>query len=218
MRFDFDSLMRYSDVFLEGLVTTLAIAALSSVLSLLLAFLFVVVLLYGDQTVRRLLGCYIEVMRNTPLLVTIYLIYFGLPHIGIMTSTFVSIVIAIVMQHSAFLCEVLRGGFLAIPRSQIAAAEAIGMTRSQVFRFVLVPQASVTALPGLVGGLILLLQDTSLGAAISIVDLTMAAKVVSQRTATSLEPFIVIAAMYLCLSLAIGHAGRRLEARLSFAR
>jgi His/Glu/Gln/Arg/opine family amino acid ABC transporter permease subunit len=218
LRFDFASTSRHYGVLLEGLTTTLWLAGLSAVLVLLVGGAIAVVQLGGHRKVNALLAAYVELMRNTPLLVTLYLIYFGLPLTGILLSTFASILLALVMQHSVFVAEILRGGFLSVPRAQIAAGKALGMSWPQIFRIVLLPQALATAIPGLSGAMILLLQDTSLAAAISLVDLTMAAKVISQRTATSFEPFIVIAAMYLALSVCLAQLGRVIEARFSFAR
>lgn len=164
------------------------------------------------------IGCYIEVMRNTPLLVTVYLMYFGLPMIGIVLSEFATVVVALTMQHSVFVAEIFRGAFMSIPSGQVAAARALGRSRAKVFRIVQMPQAIAAAAPALTGASIILLQDTSLAAAISLVDLTMAAKGISQRTATSFEPFIVVALVYLTLTGIVGQAGRFLERRFSIPR
>jgi polar amino acid transport system permease protein len=218
LRFDFAATAQQYGVLMEGLATTVTLAASAAVLVLAFGCLIALIRFTAGRTLNGVVGAYVEVMRNTPLLVTLYLIYFGLPLVGIFLSTFASILLAIVMQHSVFVAEILRGGLLAVPSSQTTAGKGLGMSWLQTFRIVLLPQALATALPSLSGALILLLQDTSLAAAISLVDLTMAAKVISQRTATSFEPFIVIAVFYLALSLLVSQIGRMLESRFQFAR
>jgi ABC-type amino acid transport system permease subunit len=138
--------------------------------------------------------------------------------VGIAIPPFTSAVLALVMQHTAFISEIIRGGILSVPRAQVEAGRAMGMTPLKTFGIVILPQAFSAALPSLVGAIVILLQDTSLGAAIAEVDLTMAAKVISQRTATSFEPFIAIAALYFALAWLISQAGRMVEARYKIAR
>jgi polar amino acid transport system permease protein len=161
---------------------------------------------------------YIELFRNTPLLVQLYLIYFGLPIIGIVIPTFATAVLALTLQHSAFIAEILRGGFRAIPRSQMEAGRALGMAPAKIFQIVVFPQALAACIPGLTGAMVILFQDTSLVAAISLVDLTMAAKLISTRSSTSFEPFIAIAVIYLVFGWVIAQIGRIAERQLRVLR
>lgn len=218
MRFDFAATGQQYGVLVEGLIMTAWLAASSFLLVLAVGCGLAIVQLAGYKTINRLLGAYVELMRNTPLLVTVYLMYFGLPLAGIMLSEFATLLLALVMQHSVFVAEILRGAFMSVSSGQVLAAKALGMSRMRIFTIVMIPQALSTAMPALTGALIILLQDTSLASAISVVDLTMAAKIISQRTATSFEPFIVIALIYLGLALVLGHVGRTLEHRFSVAR
>jgi His/Glu/Gln/Arg/opine family amino acid ABC transporter permease subunit len=218
MRMDWSAVINNVDTLVQGLITTLELSTVSIAFSIVFGTALALARLSNIALVEAMVSAYVELFRNTPLLITLYLIYFGLPLIGILIPPFTSAVLALVVQHGAFISEIIRGGILSVPRSQIEAGRAMGMTPLKTFRIVILPQAVATALPSLVGSLVILLQDTSLGAAIAEVDLTMAAKVISQRTATSFEPFITIAAIYLVLAWLISQTGRMIESRVRIVR
>jgi His/Glu/Gln/Arg/opine family amino acid ABC transporter permease subunit len=218
MRMDWSAVINNVDTLVQGLITTLELSTVSIAFSIVFGTALALARLSNIALVEAMVSAYVELFRNTPLLITLYLIYFGLPLIGILIPPFTSAVLALVVQHGAFISEIIRGGILSVPRSQIEAGRAMGMTPLKTFRIVILPQAVATALPSLVGSLVILLQDTSLGAAIAEVDLTMAAKVISQRTATSFEPFITIAAIYLVLAWLISQTGRMFESRVWIVR
>jgi polar amino acid transport system permease protein len=162
----------------------------------------------------RLLTCpegYIELMRNTPLLLQIYLIYFGLPLLGFFPSEFVCGVVGIALQHAAFLVEILRGGIESISQRQWEAARAIGMRRLAAVRYVILPQTFLRVLGPLGNQLIILFKDTSLVSAIGVMELTMVGKVSIERSAVSIEIFAAIAVFYLVLTSVLGGALRIAE-------
>lgn len=203
---------------IDAFYVTLALSLLSGVLSFLAGLLLCAARLKARGAVAAVLTAYVELMRNTPLLITLYLAYFGLPMIGLQIPTFTCVVVVLVMQHAVFVSEVFRGGFLAVPASQIEAGKAIGMTPLQIFRVVQLPQVWAASVPALISALMFLIHDTSLGAAISLVDFTMAAKVIAQRTAASFEPFVAIAVFYSVLSWVLSRVGSYLERRSHIAR
>ena len=216
--FDWNVIESSREALLEGLVLTLELSVLAGVLSLIGGLVLGIVRTKVRGTVAGVLTAYVEVMRNTPLLVTLYLVFFGLPMIGFALPTFASVVLVLVMQHIVFVSEILRGGFLSVPLAQIEAARALGMRPLAIFRIVQFPQAWSASVPALIGALILLVHDTSLGAAVSLVDLTMAAKVISQRTASSFEPFVAIAVLYSIVSFLLSRFGNFFERRSKIAR
>lgn len=216
--FDWSVIARSREELLEGFQLTVMLAGLAGGLSLVGGLLLCAARLKARGPVAWVLTGYVELMRNTPLLITLYLIYFGLPMAGLQIPTFACVVVVLVMQHSVFVSEVLRGGFLAVPLAQIEAGRAIGMRPFAIFRIVQLPQAWSASVPALMSVLVLLIHDTSLGAAISLVDLTMAAKVISQRTAASFEPFVAIAVCYSVLSWLLSRAGSFFERRSGIAR
>lgn len=218
MSFDWSLIERSRAALMDGLWLTFELSVVAGALSLVLGLALAVVRLKATGLLGAVLSAYVELMRNTPLLVTLYLVYFGLPMVGILIPTFASVVLVLVMQHAVFVSEIMRGGFMAVPRSQLEAARALGMRPFAIFRIVRFPQAFAASVPALISALIILVHDTSLGAAISLVDLTMTAKVISQRTASSFEPFLAIAVCYSAISWVLSRVGSAFERRAAILR
>jgi polar amino acid transport system permease protein len=154
---------------------------------------------------------YIEVMRNTPLPLQLYIVFFGLPLVGIYLSGFLSGVIAITAQHGAFLCEMYRGAIESVSSSQRQASKALGMSQLQSMRLVILPQAILKVIPPIGNQLVILLKDTSLVSAIGVAELTMTGKMLLERSAASFEIFILIAIIYLALTSSLGVVLRFVE-------
>jgi His/Glu/Gln/Arg/opine family amino acid ABC transporter permease subunit len=198
---------------LAGFAVTIAVAAAAAPLALTLGLLLLAPRLSGSRPVSAAARGYIELMRGTPLLLQIYLIYFGLPLVGLFPSEFTCGVIGIALQHAAFLCELYRGAIESVSQRQWEAARAIGMTRLAVFRYAILPQALFKVLGPLGNQLIVLIKDTSLVSAIGVMELTLTGKVVIERSAASFEIFIAIALFYLCVTTMVGAALRLAEQR-----
>jgi polar amino acid transport system permease protein len=156
---------------------------------------------------------YIEVMRNTPLLLQIYLVYFGLPLIGLGLSPFASGAVAIAAQHGAFLAEVYRGGIESVSVRQWEAARALGMDRWRALRLVVLPQALLKVVPPVGNHLVILVKDSSLVSAIGIMDLTLTGKAIIERSGASYEVFVTIALFYLALTSLLSAVLRFVERR-----
>src|SRR5436189_717902 len=196
---------------LEGFTVTLRVGLVSMALALVLSVLLLGPRLSNNRLIRLPTEAYIELMRNTPLLLQIYLIYFGLPLLGFFPSEFVCGVIGIALQHAAFLVEILRGGIESISQRQWEAARAIGMRRLAAVRYVILPQTFLRVLGPLGNQLIILVKDTSLVSAIGVMELTMVGKVSIERSAVSIEIFVAIAVFYLVLTSVLGGALRIAE-------
>jgi His/Glu/Gln/Arg/opine family amino acid ABC transporter permease subunit len=196
---------------LEGFTVTLRVGLASMALALVLSVLLLGPRLSKNRLIRLPTEAYIELMRNTPLLLQIYLIYFGLPLLGFFPSEFVCGVVGIALQHAAFLVEILRGGIESISQRQWEAARAIGMRRLAAVRYVILPQTFLRVLGPLGNQLIILVKDTSLVSAIGVMELTMVGKVSIERSAVSIEIFVAIAAFYLVLTSVLGGALRIAE-------
>ena len=201
--------------FADGLLTTLQIGFLARVLALIWGLVLVVPRRSEMLLLRLPARFYIELMRNTPLLVQMFLIYFGLPMFGVVLSGFLSGMVAIALQHGAFLAEIYRGAIEAVPQGQWQAARAIGMRRWQVMQKVILPQAFYKILAPLGNQMVLLVKDTSLVAAIGVVDLTLTGKMIIERSAATFEIFITIAVIYLVLTSLVGSVTRAIEHRVS---
>lgn len=201
--------------FANGLLTTLQIGFLAMILALIWGLVLVVPRRSKILLFRIAARFYIELMRNTPLLVQMFLIYFGLPMFGIVLSGFLSGMVAIALQHGAFLAETYRGAIEAVPEGQWQAARAIGMRRWQVMQKVILPQAFFKILAPLGNQMVLLVKDTSLVAAIGVVDLTLTGKMIIERSAATFEIFLTIAAIYLLLTSLVGGVTRAIEQRVA---
>ncbi len=197
--------------FWDALLLTLVISA-SSISG---AVVWGLVLVGPRRSKRRLVAApvvaYIELVRNTPLLLQIYLVYFGLPLIGVPLSAFLCGVLAIASQHGAFLAEIYRAGIEAVSRRQWEAALALGMTPRRAMRKVVLPQAIRKVIPPIGNQLIMLIKDTSLVSAIGILELTLTGKLVVERSGASFQVFILIALLYLLLTTSFGALMRVIE-------
>jgi polar amino acid transport system permease protein len=142
---------------------------------------------------------YVQLFRNTPVLLPIYLIYFAFPMIGLPWPAVVCGGLALILQNGAYISEILRGSMNAIDRVQFDAARSIGLAPWSTFRKVVLPQVLVYSIPALGNQTVLLLKDTSLLSAISITELTMQAKLLTEQTGAAYEAFIVVALLYLLL-------------------
>ena len=194
-----------------GFLITVEVAAAAAPLALVLGLLLVAPRMTKNRAIVGATVGYIELMRNTPLLAQIYLIYFGLPLLGFYPSEFICGVAGIALQHAAFMVEVYRGGIESIGRHQWEAARAIGMGRFKVFRLVILPQAIARILGPLGNQLIILVKDTSLVSAIGVAELTMTAKMAIERSAASAEIFVEAAVLYLVLTTFVGAILRLIE-------
>jgi polar amino acid transport system permease protein len=198
-----------------GFLITVGISAAAIPLALALGLVLLVPRMARNRAARGAAVGYIDLMRNTPLLVQIYLIYFGLPVLGFFPSEFTCGVAGIALQHAAFFVETYRAGIESVGERQRDAARAIGMGRFKAFRVVILPQALIRILGPLGNQLIVLIKDTSLVSAIGVAELTLTGKVIIERSAASVEIFVAVALFYLVLTTLVGAALRLVEYRVA---
>jgi His/Glu/Gln/Arg/opine family amino acid ABC transporter permease subunit len=209
----FGFLGRFLPRLADGFLVTLWVAALAAPAALACGILVLLPRISNSLVLRTLAASYIEVMRNTPLLLQMYLIYFGLPLVGLFLSGIACGVMATGLQHGAFFAEVFRGGVESVGRGQWEAARSIGMRRGQAFRLVVLPLALMKVIPPSCNQLIVLVKDTSLVSAIGVMEVTLTGKLIIERTGASYEVFLAVAAFYLLLTTAVGGILRYVEAR-----
>lgn len=189
----------YGAAYLDAAVWTLAIAAASYVGAMMLGALLFFVRLRGRSSADWTVDAYVQLFRNTPVLLPIYLIYFGFPLFGLVWPAAICGGIALVLQNGAYICEIFRGAYKAIDRIQHDAAKSLGLLPWPAFRKVTLPQVLVHAIPALGNQAVLLLKDTSLLSSITVVELTMQSKVLTERTAAAYAPFVIAAVFYLAM-------------------
>jgi glutamate transport system permease protein len=201
---------------LDGLVKTLQAFATGAVLALALGALLALGRLSDHRPLRSACSGFVELFRAVPLVVLMFLFYYGLPSAGVTVSTFVAVVLGLMLYNGAVLAEVFRAGVLAVPRGQSEAAYALGMRKSGVMRFVLLPQAVRSMLPSIVSQLVVLLKDTALGFLITYPELLFQAQFLGSNASLG-SPLIpvalVVAAIYITLCLLLSALANWLERR-----
>ena len=198
---------------LFGLGVTLKISAISLVLAFLIG-LVTAVLRLSDLVMGRIIArSYLEVVRNTPLLIQIFFIYFVLgPVLGL--DRFPAAVLALSLFEGAYASEIFRSGIVAVERGQIEAAESLGLNRYQIFRLIVLPQAIRTILPPLTSQAISLIKDSALVSTIAIYDLTMQAQALISETFLTFEIWFTVAILYLVITITLSFLVAFLENRL----
>ena len=215
--FHFGDIWDAREELLDGTLLTLRLSALSMVLSLFFAVIGAFLRTSGPRPVRSAVAVYVEIIRNTPFLVQIFLIYFGLPTIGLRLDANTGALIALVLNGSAYTIEIVRAGIESINRGQTEAARALGLRGLQIFRLVVLPQALRIVVPPLGSQFILLMLNSSVCSVISADELTAMAQDVQARTFRPFEAFITVTLIYLVLSLLFSGVFAALE-RLAFGR
>jgi polar amino acid transport system permease protein len=164
--------------------------------------------------VYALATAFVELFRDTPLIMQIFFIFFGLPAVGVRLNAFVAASVAMTFFAAANTAEIVRGAIQSLPRGQWEAARSLGLSSAQTLRWVILPQALRRTLPPLMGLFTTLLKDTSLAAIVNVFELTTAGRRVVERTLASFEIWLVVAALYFLLCYPLSVATQRLERRL----
>lgn len=199
--FQFRDVIAQSDAIFDGLVVTLELSAITITLGFVLGTLAAVVLVYGRPWACRIMRMYIEVIRNTPLIVQLFLIFFGLPGVGIRLDVMTASVLALTINLTAYTAEIVRAGFESIPKSQLEAGVSLGLTGPQIFRHVVLLPAIKAVYPSLTSQFVLLMLATSIVSQISAADLFHAGSIIQSRTFRDFEVYTVISLIYLSLTL-----------------
>jgi polar amino acid transport system permease protein len=200
---------------LEGAVLTVKIAALGSVVAVVMAVIAAVTKLYAPLPLRWLAITYIEIFRGTSALVQLFWLYFVLPQFGLFLDAYPVAVIALGLNIGAYGAEVVRGAILSVHRGQWEAATALNMSRPQMLRRIILPQAFVSMIPPWGNLLIELVKSTSLVSLITLADLTFKAQQMNQTTLKTVPIFILVLLIYLAISLTVTIGMRLLERRAS---
>jgi polar amino acid transport system permease protein len=207
------------DLLWQGLLLGIGIALLSLAIGAVLGLAGAFARVYGPRWARTFVAAYVEFVRNVPLLLIIYFVYFALPLIGIrVLDNLWSFVFALAIYSGAYLTETFRAGLQSIAKGYIEAGKAVGLTRAQVARYVTVPLMFRVVLPSLGNTLISLFKDTSLASAISVHELTYGAIQINVNTWRIIEVYTVVGLMYLVTCYSMAGLLRLLERRFAVVR
>lgn len=199
--FRFRDVLAQQDAIVDGLLVTLELSAVTISLGFVLGTLVAVGLVYGRPWLRVVARSYVEIIRNTPLIVQLFLIFFGLPGIGIRLDVMTASVLALTINLTAYTAEIVRAGFDSIPKSQMEAGVSLGLTGPQIFRHIVLLPAIKNVYPSLSSQFVLLMLATSIVSQISAADLFHAGSIIQSRTFRDFEVYTVISVLYLVLTL-----------------
>jgi His/Glu/Gln/Arg/opine family amino acid ABC transporter permease subunit len=214
MKFDVGFFARSFPILAEGLLTTLLLALPAIVLSALWGVPVVMGLLSRYRRLAIVARSYVEVVRNTPVLVQMFFIFFGSGVLGYPLSGFTAGLLALVLQNGAYVAEIYRGGIRAVSQRQAEAGLALGLTPRKAFLIVVLPQAIRRVIPPLSNQGVLIIKDTSLVASIAVAEMTFQARLLADRTAAVFEIFLALAILYMVLTSVFAGLMRLVERRL----
>lgn len=201
-------------VVLSGFFMALAIVFVAFPLAIPVGLLFSFMRMSKIAILRGIGSLYVNVVRGTPVFLQIYIAFFGLPLAGVQIPPFILGVIVLALNSAAYQCEIFRAGIQSISKGQFEAARSLGMNAAQTMMFVIIPQTIRRVLPTMTSEFILLYKDTSLLAAVGVMEIVMYAKTIVASTG-SITPYIVAAVFYLVLTIPLANLVGRLEMRLS---
>ena len=213
--FYFNELMRSLPFFLKGVWMTVAVSGLSLIAGTVIGFICGIIRAGRNKILRAIIGAWVDLIRGTPFLVQIFIIFFILPSAGIELEAFPAAVIALSNLTASFICEIVAGGILAVPKGQREAATSSGLSGYQQLRYIVLPQAMRTIMPPLVGQYVLLIKDSSVVSAIGVVDITRVGWLTVQRIPEGLMVFGLVGLLYFAICYPLINLSGYLERRMT---
>jgi polar amino acid transport system permease protein len=214
MTVDFLSMVKYTPLFISGLIMTLKLTFLAVTIGVLMGLFIALMKMSSIKPIKFVASSYIEVIRGTPLLVQLLLIYNGLMQFGMNIPAFTAGVSALAINSSAYVAEIIRAGIQAVDPGQNEAARSLGMTHAMAMRYVIIPQAIKNILPALGNEFIVMLKESAIVSVIGFADLTRQADIIQSVTCRYFEPYIIIAAIYFIMTLTFSKLLSLFERRL----
>lgn len=214
---DFEIMQNYWPLYQDALYLTLKIGWLGIVFAVLTGFLCALIQYMKVPVIRKIVSVYIEISRNTPLLIQLFFIYYGLPKLGFSTDASTCGVFGLAFLGGSYMAESLRSGMEAVDRIQSESAYSLGMNRWQVLVYIILPQAMAVSIPAFTANIIFLLKETSVFSAISIMDLMFTAKDLIGLYYRTTECLVLLVVFYLIILLPVSVLGTIIERRIRYA-
>lgn len=214
---DIEFIKEYLPMYIEAAKLTLSIAIVGILLSVLLGFICSLIRYYKIPILHKIVGIYIELSRNTPLLIQLFFLYFGLPKIGIRLSSEACATIGLVFLGGSYMSEAFRSGLEAIADIQTESGLSIGLTKFQVFWYIVLPQAVTISIPAFSANVIFLIKETSVFSAVALADLMYVAKDLIGLYYQTDEALLMLVISYLVILLPISIVFTLIERKLRYA-
>lgn len=199
----------------EGLKTTIGLFFIILISSIPLGILVAVIRVYGPKWLSILIQFYIYIMRGTPLLLQLMIVFFGLPLIGVTLDRFTAAIVAFALNYTAYYAEIFRGGILSVPNGQFEAIQVLGIGRVRGFQRIIIPQVFRVVLPSVGNEVISLVKDTSLIYVIGLGELLRAGQIAANAYA-SLTPFVAVGVIYLAITGLVTIGLTQVEKKINF--
>lgn len=218
MEMDFLPVLANWPMLLKGLVLTAVLTGIALPLGMLLGVACAWARLHGGPLLRTVVASYVEVFRNTPFIIQLFFLFFGLPSLGLRMSPETASILAMTLNLGAYACEQVRAGIEATPRGQIEAAQCLALNRWQIFTRVVLPPSLGRVWPALTGQMIIVMLGSAVCSQISTEEISYAANLISSRTFRSFESYIVVTLSYLLLAVLLRQALNWLGPRFVFGQ
>lgn len=218
MEFDFPFMIEQLPRFIEGALVTLELGIIVMGTSFLFGWINATILFFRVNWISGMIRGYVEVARNTPLLVQLFFLFFALPSLGLKMSSFTTAIVALTFLGGGYMTEIIRSGLQTVDTGQAEAGLALGMSKWQTYRQVVFPQAIKIAMPALVGNFIFMLKETSIVSAIAVQELLYTATDLIATYYKTFEMFAMLAFFYLILILPLSGLLSLLERRINLGR
>ena len=217
MRLNFEFIAKYLPMYVDAAKVTVETAFWGIIFSLIVGFVCAIVRYYKIPVVNKIIAAYIEISRNTPLLVQLFFLYFGLPKLGIVLSAKVCAIIGITFLGGSYMAEALRSGLESIDKIQIESASSLGLSTWLTMKEVVFPQALSISVPGICANIIFLIKETSVVSGIALADLMYVTKDLIGLYYETDEALLMLVIFYLIILLPISIVASLLERRLRYA-
>ena len=214
---DFEFMSRYAPLYIEAAKLTVYIAIIGILGSIILGFICSMVRYYKIPVLQKIVGAYIELSRNTPLLIQLFFLYFGLPKLGILLSSESCAIIGLIFLGGSYMAEAFRSGLESIADILIESGLSIGLTHSQIMRYVVLPQAISVSVPAFAANVIFLIKETSVFSAVALADLMYVAKDLIGLYYQTDEALLMLVIAYLIILLPISIVFSLIERKLRYA-
>lgn len=221
---EFSFLNEYYSVFIQGTKSTILVSIIALFIGFLLGMLVCIMKISTSKVLKTISTIYIEILRGTPILVQIYILYFGLPQIGInfpgifgLSSAFVTGAIGLSINSSAYVAEILRGGIQSVDKGQMEASRSLGLGYASTMLHVIIPQGVKNSLPSLANEFIALVKESAIISIVGVQEIMFSSSTVRIATFKALEPYIIAAIIYFVLTFTLSKLVGLLEKKLSLS-
>ncbi|ENN86777.1 polar amino acid ABC transporter, inner membrane subunit [Rhizobium freirei PRF 81] len=215
MTFDINVLIGQWPAIVSGAGVTIMIWILGTIAAAVIGFLMAVARQYGGMVVDKMLGAIVAVLRGTPFLIQIFLVYYGGPFVGLELDPLPAGLIGISIYGAAYFSEIFRSGFQAVPKGHIEAGECVGLTRGQIIRRILLPEMTMLVLPPSVNMVVILMKETAVLSIITVPELTATLSAIGSQQYAFVEALSALALFYWGLVEVTGWLGNLAETKLS---